>query len=173
MDNNLIEKLANENICNSIIAMNKKTDSYGLTLSSEDVAAIVAARKSTFIEENRIELGKSIIPQIIDVFYDSPYITQDNYRDSIIRLQEIFFHFKNETEDELTDDELLTLMREQFDETCYGDFELLEGTVLELFAEAVRRGYRGYISSQGKGEKIVSYWDRAAFYEAFQELLEE
>jgi hypothetical protein len=90
-----------------------------------------------------------------------------------IRLQDIFFHYKNETEDELSDDELLTIMREQFDESCFGSFDLLEGTILELFAEAVRRGYRGYIASQGKGEQIVSYWDRATFYEAFQELLEE
>ncbi|MBO4877421.1 MAG: hypothetical protein J5501_05390 [Ruminococcus sp.] len=173
MDYVLFVQKANESIRNSIITMNEKTSKYGLSLSQEDVSAILAARKDTFVEESRIELGKSILPKLIETFCDSPYISQNDYRDSIIRLQDIFFHYKNETEDELSDDELLTIMREQFDESCFGSFDLLEGTILELFAEAVRRGYRGYIASQGKGEQIVSYWDRATFYEAFQELLEE
>lgn len=173
MEYELFAKMADDSIRNSLIALNMKTKQYGLMLTSEDISSILAARTDTFIQESRIELGKSIIPKLIETFCDSPYIAQDNYRDSIIRLQEIFFHYKNETDDELTDDELLAIMREQFDESCFGDFDLLEGTILELFAEAVRRGYRGYIESEGKGERIVSYWDRAAFNEAFQELLEE
>ena len=173
MDYELFEQKANENIRNSIISMNEKTFKYGLSLSQEDVSDILAARKNTFIDESRIEFGKSILPKLIETFCDSSYISQNDYKDSIIRLQEIFFRYKNETEDELSDDELLTIMREQFEESCFGSFELLEGTILELFAEAVRRGYRGYIESRGEGEQIVSYWDRAIFYEAFQELLEE
>lgn len=173
MEYELFIKMTNENIGSSIIALNTMTNRYGLMLTPEDVSAILAARKDTFIQESRIEMGKSIIPKLIETFCDSPYITQNEYRDHIIRLQEIFFHYKNETNDELTDEELLTIMREQFDESCYGDLDLLEGTILELFAEAVRRGYRGYIGSGGKDEHIVSYWDRAAFHDAFRELLEE
>ena len=66
---------------------------YGLSLSQEDVSAILTARKDTFVEESRIELGRSIIPKLIETFCDSPYISQNDYRDSIIRLQEIFFHY--------------------------------------------------------------------------------
>ena len=56
------------------------------------------------------------------------------------RLQEIFYTFKNETLDEITDDELLEFMREQYEEKCCGDTEYLEGTFLSDFAQAIRSG---------------------------------
>ena len=45
-------------------------------------------------------------------------------------LQDIFYSFKNEAMDLLTDDELLTFMKEQFEEICMGDTEYLESTCL-------------------------------------------
>ncbi|MBO5113125.1 MAG: hypothetical protein J6C12_07240 [Lachnospiraceae bacterium] len=56
------------------------------------------------------------------------------------RLQEIFYTFKNETLDEITDDELLEFMREQYEEKCCGDTEYMEGTFLSDFAQMVRSG---------------------------------
>ena len=53
--------------------------------------------------------------KIIYEFCDSDFIDQNNYVDTIIRLQEIFYLFKNEMQDEITDDELLHLMKEQFE----------------------------------------------------------
>ncbi len=51
--------------------------------------------------------------KIIYEFCDSDFIDQNNYVDTIIRLQEIFYLFKNEMQDEITDDELLHIMKEQ------------------------------------------------------------
>ena len=47
---------------------------------------------------------------------------------------------KGETLDEITDDELLEFMREQYEEKCCGDTEYLEGTFLSDFAQMVRSG---------------------------------
>ena len=66
-------------------------------------------------EQQRVEFGESILPKLIDTFYDAPYISQSSYPDTCIRLQEIFYLYKNETMDEMTDDELLEFMKEQFD----------------------------------------------------------
>ena len=41
-------------------------------------------------------------------------------------------------EDEITDDELLHLMKEQFELICFGDLEYLESTCLANFSQAVR-----------------------------------
>lgn len=60
-----------------------------------------------------MEFGEGIAPKIIREFCDSNYIDQGNYVESIIRLQEIFYLFKNEMNDEITDDELLHLMSER------------------------------------------------------------
>lgn len=53
-------------------------------------------------------------------------------------MQEIFYLYKNEMEDGITDDELLHLMKEQFELICFGDLEYLESTCLANFSQAVR-----------------------------------
>ena len=94
--------------------------------------------------------------------------------DTIIRLQEIFYLYKNEMLDEITDDELLHFMKEQFETVCFGDLEYLEGTCLDLFAQAIRAGYGEYKGSQGYGEyarfDIVKRWDHKLYTEALKEL---
>ena len=74
-------------------------------------------------------------------FCDSQFIQSGDYADTLARLQEIFYLYKNESMDELTDRELLEIMKENFEQICYGDLEYLETTCLERFAAAVRAGY--------------------------------
>ena len=65
-------------------------------------------------------------------------------------------------------------MREQFDGACCGDFDYLEGTCLDLFAQAIRAGYSGYTGTGGRGEfekfDIVTRWDRELYLEVLREL---
>ena len=121
-----------------------------------------------------MEFGQGILPKIIDTFCDSAYITQDSYCDTLIRLQEIFFLYKNEMLDEITDDELLEFMREQFDGVCCGDLDYLEGTCLDLFAQAIRAGYSGYEATGGRGEfekfDLVKRWDKELYLAALMDL---
>ena len=58
------------------------------------------------------------------------------------QLQELFYTFKNESRDELTDAELLDFMRRQFENICFGDLDYLGATCLERFARAVRSGWQ-------------------------------
>ena len=46
--------------------------------------------------------------------------------------------YKNESMDEISDDELLEYMRDCFDGECEGSLEYLEDTVMEAFARDVR-----------------------------------
>ena len=97
-----------------------------------------------------------------------------SYCDTLIRLQEIFFLYKNEMLDEITDDELLEFMREQFDGVCCGDLDYLEGTCLDLFAQAIRAGYSGYEATGGRGEfekfDLVKRWDKELYLAALMDL---
>ena len=94
--------------------------------------------------------------------------------DTIVRLQEIFYLYKNEMMDEISDDELLQFMKEQYEGICYGDLEYLESTCLEHFAQAVRAGYRGYKRTQGQGEyqqfDEVKRWDYELYLEVLKDL---
>lgn len=157
-----------------VIETNHITEQYGLSLDKEDAELILAEHGRALRESRRVEFGEGIMPKIIYEFCDSDFIDQNNYVATLIRLQEIFYLYKNEMQDEISDDELLHFMREQFDQTCYGDLEYLEGTCLSVFAQAIRAGYRGYQASEGRGEygkfDEVTRWDHGLYMEALKEL---
>ncbi len=135
---------------------NEYTDRWGLSLTEEDTKLLLSDRKETLAAQRRIEFGEGILPKIIFTFCDSPYIYQDNYVDTIGRLQDIFYLFKNESLDEVSDDELLSYMKEQFDGPCEGSLDYLEDTSLEEFARQVREGSRSFIGCQDFIEKLDS-----------------
>ena len=134
-EKNGTELMAGESQIKQILAVNEYSEQYGLSLSREDTELLLTERRNVLKRERRVEFGQSILPQIIYTFCDSFYIIQDNYLDVLIRLQEIFFLYKNEMQDEITDEELLNFMKEQFDGVCCGDPDYLEGTCLDIFAD--------------------------------------
>lgn len=173
-EKNWLELMNRQILVKQIQESNHNTKKYGLTLSEKDTELLIAEKNEVLKAEQRVEFGQSILPQIIYAFCDSDFLSQDNYLETLIRLQEIFFLYKNEMQDEISDEELLNFMREQFEETCCGDLEYLESTCLEIFAEAIRAGYRGYQITQGKGEfskiDIVQRWDREVYLQVLKEL---
>ena len=177
MDENWMEQFQKQNLSTQLLLTNQYTQQYGLVLTQEDTELILEGRKNALQEQRRVEFGESILPRIIFEFCDSAYIRQDNYTQTLLRLQEIFFLYKNEMKDEITDDELLHFMKEQFETICYGDLEYLEGTCLTGFAEAIRAGYRGYKESEGYGEyaqfDAVPRWDYNLYLETLKELFWE
>lgn len=157
-----------------VIETNQVTAQFGLALSKQDAELILTEGVNVLKKERRVEFGESILPKIIYEFCDSDYIMQDNYVETLLRLQEIFFLYKNEMHDEITDDELLHFMREQYETVCFGDLDYLESTCLANFAQAVRAGYQGYKTSEGYGEyekfDEVKRWDAEVYYEMLKEL---
>ncbi|MBQ2802184.1 MAG: hypothetical protein IJF03_12460 [Lachnospiraceae bacterium] len=136
--NTLVELLSEKNQIQKVLEMNQKTERFGLALGDEDVKLLLEKRKDVLKEQQRIEFGEGILPKLIFTFCDSAYIYQDNYVTTIIRLQEIFYLYKNEFMEELTDDELLGFMRTAFDGVCEGSLEYLEETFLEELAHGFR-----------------------------------
>ena len=140
MQNNYLQKISEQYQVNQIMKTNEESKENGLTLTKEDATALVAARGDTLREERRVEFGDSISPKLIRAFADSSFINQEDYAETIARLQEIFFLYKNESMDMVTDDELLAIMKNAYENESAGDLEYLEGTALEAFARSVRAG---------------------------------
>lgn len=157
-----------------LLETNGKSKNYGLTLSEEDAKLLAAERSCVLKQQKRVEFGESILPELIYEFCDSQYISQESYVETLMRLQEIFFMYKNEMMDEITDRELLNFMKEQFETICCGDPDYLEGTCLEIFSEAVRAGYQGHQKTEGKEVygrfDEVKRWDRELYLEALRDL---
>lgn len=137
MSSALMEKQAVTEIekCNDFTAQ------YGLTLSHQDVIELIETRNFALKSNGRIEFGGGVINKIIREFCDSPYLTMDNYAETIHDLTEIFYFYKNETLDLISDDELIEFMKNRFDGRCQGSLELLSGRELENMARNLRYGY--------------------------------
>lgn len=171
---NWLERMTGQVLAAQLLETNQYTEKFGLVLNQKDAQLLAEERAATLRKEERVEFGESIMPKIIYAFCDSAYVCQEDYRDILARLQEIFFLYKNEMMDEITDDELLEFMKEQFETVCFGDLDYLEGTCLDLFSQAIRAGYTGYVESEGRGEfgkfDIVKRWDKELYLETLREL---
>lgn len=171
---NWLEALNKQNQLGQIEKANQYSEKYGLTLNEEDTKLLMQQQRQTLKAERRVEFGESVLPKIIYAFCDSDYISQSTYTEDLIRLQEIFYAYKNEMLDEITDDELLEFMKEQFETVCFGDFDYLEGTCLDVFAQAIRAGYREHQVTGGHGNfqdvDIVTRWNRNLFLQALEQL---
>jgi len=104
-----------QNQLGKVLETNQVTERFGLVLSEQEAEMIVAERMNALKEHQRVEFGAGIMPQIIYEFCDSDFIDQSNYAATLIRLQEIFYLYKNEMQDEISDEELLHFMKEQFE----------------------------------------------------------
>jgi hypothetical protein len=126
-----------------IIRCNQTTSQYGLVLKESDAAELANTRSEVLEKVGRIEFAGGTINKLIMGFCDSPYLIQSNYAETLHDLIDIFYYFKNETLDEVDDDDLIAFMKKYFDETCRGSLHLLETRDLENLARKIRYGFMG------------------------------
>jgi hypothetical protein len=123
---------------------NEITIKYGLALCDQDISELVDNRFKSLKDTGRIEFSEGVIKKLVEVFCDSPYIMQQNYKDTLMEIQEAFYFFKNEAMDQIADDELIEFMKRHFDGKCQGSLEYLSGTTLEELCRNTRYGYKVY-----------------------------
>ena len=92
-------------------------------------------------QTGRIEFGPGAVDPIIEAFSDSPYLTRENCEDTLSQLIMLFYTFKNETLDRISDEALINYMKKACDGECCGSIELLEAHALPAFAKKVRLKY--------------------------------
>lgn len=154
-----------------VIRFNEKTKIFGLVLTQAEAEELILCRNESLKRYGRVEFGDGILEKLMEVFCDSQYIDQDNYLELLKNLQDVFYEFKNETNDQMMDDELLAFMKEQFETICMGEITYLEETCLERFSRAVRGGYErsgGYKEYEKLSEE--ERWDSTLYLEVLKEL---
>lgn len=120
---------------------NKLTARFGLLLNETQIQELVTARFEALQYTGRIEFGEGILRKLILAFCDSSYIMQEDYCDTILKLQEAFYYFKNESGNHFSDDELIEFMKTVFDGRAQGSVDFLAGTSLEELCRFVRSGW--------------------------------
>ncbi|MCR1951118.1 MULTISPECIES: DUF6323 family protein [Clostridium] len=156
MENNIIsipDSYINKQTFLEIQKCNDETLHYGLKLSEEDIKIILETRKESLIKTGRVEFSGGLIQKIILAFCDSPYISQYNYIETIDDIIEAFYYYKNETMDEIGDDELINLMKNYFDNECQGSLDLLKYKYLDNIAHNIKYGVADYFNMDEDEDK--------------------
>lgn len=122
----------------NILRCNEQISTHGLIISERQAVAIAEANSTALKSNGRMEFGGETIKKLILSFSDSPFLCQDNFSDTVCELIDIFYHYKNETLDTISDDELISIMRDTFDGICGGDLEFLSSTVLNMLSRQVK-----------------------------------
>ena len=127
---------------NELRECNKLTARFGLTLSETQIHSLVERRFNALLDTGRIEFGEGILQKLVYSFCDSPYLTQENYEETITELQDSFYYyFKNESMDRISDDELIEFMSAVFNGRAQGSLDYLSGTSLEELCRYARQGW--------------------------------
>lgn len=135
-----------------IMVCNDYTKKFGLSLTEEETMQILERRKTSLQSYGRIEIGGGMLKELIKEFCDSPYLNSQNYGQTIAELTELFYYFKNEALDKLSDEELLKIMHMYFDGPCGGSLELLGQSALEQMTRHVRYDEADYTQLEERGE---------------------
>ena len=138
---------------------NPYTLRFGLVLSQQEIRQLVENRKETLEQTGRIEFGGGVIQKLIMEFADSAYLNQEDYADTLMQLQECFYYFKSEALEELSDDELIRLMKSYYEDVCQGSVEFLQTSMLENYCRDIRYGKEEYRGSDGYEEDYLDFLD--------------
>lgn len=131
---------------------NDFTEKYGVVLTDDEAIDLVKTRSIALQKNGRIEFGGGIIHKIIKALCDSPYISMQNYAETLHELLELFYYFKNETFDLISDNDLIQYMEKAFNSSCQGSLEILAGRELNRL---VRKLHNGNVSDDG--DNILDY----------------
>jgi hypothetical protein len=119
-------------------SVNPAIERYGLSLSPTDVQALVAGRAQALHQTERVEFGGGVTKELVLAFAGSPCVSQDTFAQQILELQDIFYEFKNESLEQVPDDELIGEMRSLFDDVARGDMEYLGEALFDGLGRHIR-----------------------------------
>ncbi len=123
--NNMLVSAQNQYIAQKLVALNGITSEHGITLSQADCKGIAQFRSEALAENERIEIGVGAVKRIIEEFCDSGYVNQQNFRSVVEALLECFYTIKTETNDTVSDDEVMEFLKYLFETEAGGDIEKL------------------------------------------------
>ena len=118
---------------------NAYSSRFGLILREDEIAELVQGREEALRASGRIEFGGGILPKLIRAFCDSPFIERENYAAVLYELQAMFYCFKTESKDKLSDDELIEFMVKTFNGRAQGSTEYMSDTSLEALIRSAKK----------------------------------
>jgi len=119
-------------------SVNTSIQRHGLSLSREDIQALVIGRVEALAMTDRVEFGGGVVKDLVLAFASSSFVSQASFVETILDLQDLFYEVKNESLEQIPDEDLIKKMRSLFDEFANGDLEYLAEALLDGLGRTVR-----------------------------------
>lgn len=109
----------------ALAQLNETTARFRLSLSAPQAAMLARHEEGALRQTGRVDFGGGILRPLALAFADSPYVSQSEWAQTLGELLELFYAFKAETHDLLSDAELLAAMARIFNERAHGSISAL------------------------------------------------
>lgn len=114
-----------------ILKCNDVSSRYGIVLKESDARELVAVRLKVVNEVGLIEFKSIIVEAIVLAFCDSQFITKYDYLDVLSQLVEIFYYYRKELDELMSDEDIIKYMQLAFEGPCQGSLEQLSDYQLD------------------------------------------
>ncbi len=135
-----LDNLSLRSYSKEILDINEISREYGLVLTAEDAKELSETRSRAISENDRLEIGVGALPEIMKMFCKSRYVNSENYAYILNEVTYLFYYIKTETDDKITDADLLKELFERFELQCRGSIDTLEGREAERIIRKVNSG---------------------------------
>lgn len=135
-----LESFAVQSVSKDILALNEISSQYGLVLTEEEARELSDTRKKALLENERIEIGGGVVGDIIKRFCTSHYVNPDNYAYILSEVTYLFYYIKSETDDRVSDSELIDELFNRFELWCHGSIDTLSGKEVEKIIRKINSG---------------------------------
>ena len=114
-----------------LVDLNAKANNYGLVITESVAGEIAIFRSKALAENERVELKSDAAARLTSAFLESRYINQEDFSETMGEIINLFYYIKNEIDNRLSDDDLISEMLKVFVETCFGSLEIMQSKGLE------------------------------------------
>lgn len=121
-----LQRLKNDELFSEVVALNEVSAEYGLTLTESQIIDLMETRGNALHENNRIEIGLGAVKKIIENFCSSSFINNDNYSETLNELVEMFYYYKTESHDSISDNDLINMMFDHFENKYFGSIKMMQ-----------------------------------------------
>lgn len=124
---------------------NEATAKYGLRLTEQQARGLAERRSEALRATGRVEFGRGVVRELVMGFCDSPYLSQENYEETIADVQDVFYRRKEDSEagEAMADDDLVAALRYAFDHEAAGSTDMLADLPLATLRAHAARGRAG------------------------------
>ncbi len=135
-----LENFALQPVDDKILALNEVSRVHGLVLTPEDAKELSQIRERSLKDNERLEIGLGAMEGVIRRFSKSSFVNQENYAYVIAEVTDLFYYIKTETDDKVSDNELLDELYLRFEQRCRGSVDLLLGREGEILIRKINAG---------------------------------